>query len=153
VVSRPGYEPLPAGGIASPVQIKGNPDDLEVAEYLALRLLLDLVDEPVHRLRDVGEVAAKPFAVESRGHRVELVGGDVDDARDVADAAVVVRAVDHGDELVMRVLGVLVVLAVLVAVVGLAVEEGDDEGVLEADVERVRAFLHLARVGEVISQE
>ena len=91
----PAVKPLPTGRIASAIQIQGNPDDLEVAEYLAMRFLLDLVDEPVHRLSDAGKVAAKPLAVESGRHRLELSGADVDDARHVADAAVVVRAVDH----------------------------------------------------------
>ena len=147
MVAGPRCKPLPAGRIAGPVQIEGYPDDLEVAEYLAVRLLLDLVDEPVHRLRDAGKVAAKPLAVESGRHRLVVLGGDVDDARHVADAAVVVRAVDHRNELVVRVLDVLVVLAVLVAVVRLAVEEGDDERVLEPDLERVRASIHLAGAG------
>ena len=132
-------EPLPAGRVARPVQVERDPDDLEVAEDLAVRLLLDLVDEPVHRLGDAGKVAAKPLAVELGRHRLVVLGGDVDDARHVADAAVVVRAVHHRDELVVRVLDVLVVLAVLVAVVRLPVEERDDERVLEPDLERVRA--------------
>ncbi len=136
----PRFEPLPIGRIARAVQIQRYPDDLQVAEDLAVRFLLDLVDEPVHRLGDAGEVAAKPFTVESGRHRLVVLGADVDDARDVADAAVVVRAVHHRDELVVRVLDVLVVLAVLVAVVRLPVEEGDDERVLEPDVDRVRVF-------------
>ena len=61
----PVCKPLPAGRIAGPVQIQGYPDDLQVAEYLAVSFLLDLVDEAVHRLGDVGKVAAKPLAVES----------------------------------------------------------------------------------------
>ncbi len=51
----PAREPLPAGRIASPVQIQGYPDDLEVAEHLAVSFLLDLVDETVHRLGDARE--------------------------------------------------------------------------------------------------
>ena len=145
--SGPAAQPLPAGRIAGPVQIEGDPDDLEVAEYLAVRFLLDLVDEPVHRLGDAGKVAAKPLAVEPWRHRLVVLGGDVDDARHVADAAVVVRAMDHRNELVVRVLDVLVVLAVLVAVVRLAVQEGDDERVLEPDLERVRACIHLVGAG------
>jgi hypothetical protein len=50
--------------------------------------------------------------------------------------------VHHRDELVVRALEVLVVLAVLVAVVRLAVEERDDERVLETDLERVRPIGH-----------
>jgi hypothetical protein len=54
----------------------------------------------------------------------------------------------------LRVLGVLVVLAVLVAVVRLAVEKRDDERILEPDLERVRAFDRLARAGrQVISEQ
>src|SRR6478736_2012693 len=147
-------EPLPAGRTASAIEIKRNPDDLEVAEYLPLGLLLDLVDETIHRLSDAGKVAAKPLTVESGRHRLVLPGADVDDPRHVADAAVVVRPVDHRNELVVRVLAVLGVLAKLVAVVLLAVEEGDDERVLEPDIERVRAISHLAGAGsEVISKQ
>ena len=114
-------KPLPAGRVAGPVQIQGYPDNLEVAEYLAMSFLLDLVDETVHRLGDTGKVAAQPLIVESGRHRLVVLGGDVDDARNVADSAVVVRAMHHRNELVVRVLDVLVVLAVLVAVVCLAV--------------------------------
>ena len=54
----------------------------------------------------------------------------------------------------MRVLDVLVVLAVLVAVVRLPVEERDDERVLEPDVERVRASVHLGGAGnKVVAQQ
>jgi hypothetical protein len=155
MVGRPCEEPSPAGRVPGAVEVEGDPHDLEVAEELALGLLLDLVDEAVHRLGDAREVPAEPLAVESSRHRLEVVGGDVDDARDVADAAVVVRPADHRDELVVRALDVLVVLAVFVAVVWLAVQERDHERVLQPDVERVRA---LGRVGaeaghEVIAQE
>ena len=92
-----------------------------------------------------GKLTAQPLAVELRRHRRVVLGGDVDDARHVADVAVVVRAVDHRNELVVRVLDVLVVLAVLVAVVRLAVQERDDERVLEPDVERVRAAVRPVR--------
>jgi hypothetical protein len=44
----------------------------------------------------------------------------------------------------MRLLDVLVVLAMFVAVVCLAVQEGDDERVFEPDLERVRASIDLA---------
>ena len=140
VVARPRCGPLTAGRIASPVEVEGYPDDLEVADELAIRLLLDLVDEAVHRLGDAREVAAKPLAVELLRHRLVLLGGDADDARHVADASVVAHAVDHRNELVARVLDVLVVLAVLVAGICLAVQERDDERVLEHEVERVRAL-------------
>jgi hypothetical protein len=113
----PAREQLSTGRIARAVQIQWYPDDLEVAEYLAVCFLLDLGDEPVHRLRDLGKVAAKPLTVQMGRHRLVLLGADADDACDVADAAVVVRAVDHRDELVVRVLDVLGVLADLVAVV------------------------------------
>ena len=126
-------EPLPAGRVPGPVEIQRYPDDLQVAEYLAVGFLLDLVDEPVHRLGDVGKVAAQPLAIESWRHRLIVLGRDVDDTRHMTDAAIVVRAVDHRNELVLRVLDVLVVLAILVAVVRLAVQEGDDEGVFEPD--------------------
>jgi hypothetical protein len=119
-----------------------------------VRFLLDLVDESVHRLSDTGNIAVKPFTVEPGGHRLVFVGADVDDARDVADAAVVVRAMHHRDELVKGILDVLVVLAVLVAVVGLPVQEGDDERVFEPDLERVRSFVYVARSGnQVISEQ
>ena len=131
--------PLATGHVASAVEVEGYPDDLEVADDLAVRLLLDLVDEPVHRLGDRREVVAKPLAVEPLRHRLELFGGDGDDARHVADASVVGHAVHHRNELVVRVLDVLVVLAELVAGVCLAVEERDDQRVLEQEVERVRA--------------
>jgi hypothetical protein len=65
----------------------------------------------------------------------------------VADAAVVVGAVDRRNELVARVLNVLVVLAVLVAVVRLAVQEGDDERVFELDLERIRVSIRCAGTG------
>jgi hypothetical protein len=59
----------------------------------------------------------------------------------VTDAAVVIRAVDRRNELVVRVLDVLVVLAELIAVVRLAVQERDDERVFEPDLERVRGSI------------
>src|SRR6058998_3951591 len=55
-----------------------------------------------------------------------------------------VRAMHHRNELVVRVLDVLVVLAVLVPVVLLAVQEGDDEREFEPYLERVRPSIHLA---------
>ena len=57
MVARPGRERLPAARIARAVQIQRYPDDLEVAEYLAVCFLLDLGDGPVHRLGDLGKVA------------------------------------------------------------------------------------------------
>src|SRR5512132_962085 len=111
MVARPGREQLPTGRVARAVQVQWYPDDVEVAEYLAVCFLLDLGDEPVHRLRDLGKVAPKPLTVESGRHRLVLPGADPDDARDVADADVVLRAVDHRDELVVEVLDVLGVLA------------------------------------------
>src|SRR6476469_9915322 len=56
--------PLPAGRIASPVQIQGQAHDLQVAQYLAVGFLLDLVDELLHRLRALGELAEKPRALD-----------------------------------------------------------------------------------------
>ncbi len=57
-------------------------------------------------------------------------------------------------KLVVRVLDVLVVLAVLVAVVRLPVQEGDDERVLESDLDGIRAFDDLAGPGsEVVSKQ
>ena len=67
MVAWPACKPLPARRIARAVQIEGDPDDLEVAEYLAVGLLLDLVDETVHRPGDAGKVAAKPLTVEAEG--------------------------------------------------------------------------------------
>src|SRR5215831_20169999 len=95
-----GRQPLPIGRVAGAIQVEWYPDTLEVAQYLPVRLLLDLVDEPVHRLGDAGKVDAKPVTVEAGRHRLELLVADVDDARDVADAAVVMCAVHHRDELV-----------------------------------------------------
>ena len=119
-----------------------------------MSFFLDLVDEMVHRLGDAGKVAAKPLAVESGRHRFKVLRRDVDDAANVADHAVAVYAVDHWNELVVRVLAVFVVLAVLVAVVGLAVQEGDDERVLEPYLERVRDSIGLACGGyQVISKQ
>src|ERR671910_905434 len=97
--TRSRFEPLSVRRIACAVEIQWYSDDLQLAEYLPVCFLLDLVDEPVHRLGDAGEVAAKPFTVESRWHGLVLRGADVHDARHVADAAVVVRAVHHRDEL------------------------------------------------------
>jgi hypothetical protein len=92
--------------------------------------------------------------VKAGRHRLEFLGADVDDACDVADAAVVVRAMDHRNELVVRVLDVLVVLAVLVAVVWLAVQEGDDERVFESDLDRVHADIHFAKASrQVVSKQ
>ncbi len=61
----PRCPPATAGGVPRPVQIERDPDDLEIAEYLALGFLLDLVDEAIHRLGDAGTIAAEPLAVES----------------------------------------------------------------------------------------
>src|SRR5215471_18520890 len=140
-------QPLPIRRGARTIEIEWYPDNLEVAEYLAVRLVLDLVDESVHRLGDCRKVAAKPLTVASGRHRLELFGADADDARDVADASVVVGAVHHRDELVLRVLDVLVVLAGLVAVVGLPVEERDDERVFEPDLDRVCLCLEIVGAG------
>src|SRR5678816_4589702 len=82
MVARPGREELPTGRVARAVQVQRYPDDLEVAEDLAVCFLLDLADEAVHRLRDLGKVAPKPLTVESRRHRFVLLGADVDDACD-----------------------------------------------------------------------
>src|SRR5918998_3969193 len=101
MVTWPRCEPLPTGRIARAVQIQWYPDNIEVAEHLPVRFRLDLVDESVHRLGDAGKVAAKPLSVESERHRLVFLGADVDDACDVGDAAVVVRAVHHRDELVV----------------------------------------------------
>src|SRR4026208_528043 len=147
MVTRPPFEPLPVRRIARAVEVQWYPDDPELAEALSVCFLLDLVDEPVHRLGDVGNVAPKPLTVEAGRHHLVLLGTDVDDARDVAGAAGAVRAGPHRDELVVRVLDVLVVLAMLVAVVRLSVEERDDERVLQPDLDRVRAFDHLPGAG------
>ena len=71
----------------------------------------------------------------------------------MADGSVVVRAVDHRDELVVRVLDVLGVLAGLVAVVALPVQERDDERVFESHLDRVRAFVILAGAGNQLISE
>src|SRR5262245_27945353 len=127
MVTEPCPAPATAGRVAGPVKVERYPDDLEITEDLAVGFRLDFVDETVHRLRYAGEIATEPLAVESCRHRVVIVGRDADDARDVADAAVVIRAVDRRNEFVLRVLDVLVVFAELVAVVRLAVEEGHDQ--------------------------
>ena len=154
MVGRPAFAPPPAGGVSGSVQAQGDPDNLEVADDLAVRLLLHLVDEPVHRPGDAREVAAKPLAVAPRRHRRVVLRSDVDDAGHVADGSVVVGAVDGGDELVVQVSHVLVVLAVFVALVRLAVQKRDDERVLEPDLEGVGAGDHVARSGhEVVSEQ
>ena len=66
--------PRTAGRVAGPVEVERDADDLEVADELAVRLLLDLVDEAIHRLGDDGKVVAEPIAVELLRHRLVLVG-------------------------------------------------------------------------------
>ena len=102
----------------------------------------------------VGKVGAEPPAIELCGHRRVVLGGDVDDARDVGEAIVVAGAGDRRNELVLRVPLVLVVLAKLVAVVRLPVQECDDDRVLEANVDGVGSLNH--RTGaryQVITQQ
>ena len=62
--SMPDCAPEAARRVPRAVDVERDPDDLEVADELAVRLLLDLVDEPVHRGRDAWEVVAQPGAVE-----------------------------------------------------------------------------------------
>ena len=131
--------PAPARRVPRVVQVEWDPDDIQVADDLAMRLGPDLVDEPVHRQRDARELVAQPCAVERRWHRLEFSLADADDARHVADGAVIDGAVHRRDELVVGVLDVLVVLAVFVADVVLVIQEGDHQGVLEPEPRRVPA--------------
>jgi hypothetical protein len=80
-------------------------------------------------------------------------GRDRDDACDMTDVAIVTRPVDRRNELVVRVLDVLIVLTVLITVVLLTVEEGDDKRIFEPDFERVRAFIHPAGAGHQVISE
>ena len=64
---RPGGEPLPVGRVAGPVEVQRDPDDLEVADDLAVRLLLDLVDEAVHRLRRRRGSCSRSHSPSNRG--------------------------------------------------------------------------------------
>src|SRR4029453_3807285 len=101
----------------------------------------------------LGKVARSHTPSNLGRHRLVLVGTDAHDAGHVGGDTVVVRAVDRRDELVAIVLGVLGVLADLVAVVELAVQEGDDERVLEQDVERVRDIVHAGARHQLIPQQ
>src|SRR4051794_32328597 len=103
--------PSPTRRVARSVQVQRNSNDLEIAEKLAVSLQLDLIDETVHRLGDAREVVSEPLAVELRRHRLVILGSDVDDASHVTDGSVIARSIHRGNELVLRVLGVLVVLA------------------------------------------
>ncbi len=115
--------------------------------------LLDLINETVHGLSSGGKVVPKPLTIESGWHRLKLLRCDIDDPGHVGDAAIVVRALNHWDEFVLRVFEVFGVLTIFVAVVFLAVQEGDDQRVFEPDGERVRAF-PLARAGnQMISKQ
>ena len=128
--------PLPAGRVASPVQVQGYPHHLEVAEDLSGCFLFDLVDEALHGLGELGKVTAHPLTIEFGRHGLVVLGGDVDDARHMADVAIVGDAVDGRNEFILQVPNVFVVLTILVAQIGLAVQEGDDDRVFELDVER-----------------
>ena len=86
-------------------------------------------------------------SIELRRHRRVVLGGDVDDAGDVADVAVVVCTVDGGNELVLGIVDVLVVLAVFVALVRFAVQERDDDRVFEPEVDRVAAAFDASASG------
>src|SRR6188768_2921506 len=101
MVARPGLAPGPARRVAGPVQVQGYSYDLEVADQLSIRFLPDLVDEPVHRGGHRREVGAEPRAIELCRHRRIVLGGDVDDARDVGEAVVVAGAGDCRNELVL----------------------------------------------------
>src|SRR5687767_7224196 len=105
--------------------------------------LLDLINETVHGLGSGRKIVAKPLTIESGWHRLILLRRDIDDPGHMSDAAIVVGALNHWNEFVLRVFDVFGVLANLVAVVFLTVQEGDDERVFEPDGKRVRAF-HLA---------
>ena len=124
------------------VEVQRDADELEFAEYLTSGFMFYFLDEAVHRLSRRGKIIAQPPTVESRRHRLKLLGTDIDDARYVADALVVVGAVDRWNELVALVLDVFVILAVLVADICLAIQECDDERVLKPDLERIGASTH-----------
>ena len=74
MVERPGNVPRPARRVAGPVKVERDPNDLQLADELAVGLVLDLVDEAVHRVGDIGEVVAQPNPVELRRHGREVVG-------------------------------------------------------------------------------
>lgn len=114
------FAPFPAGCIAGAVEVQGNADDLEFAEYLTSGFMFYFLDEAIHRLSGPGKIIAQPLTVESRRHRLKLLGTDFDDARYVGHTLVVVGAVDRWNELVAVVLGVFVILAILVADIRLA---------------------------------
>ena len=63
---RPAGQPLPAGRVARAVQIERYPDDVQVAQYLAVVSCLIFVDEPVHRLGDAGKLR-RSHAPSNRG--------------------------------------------------------------------------------------
>ena len=56
--SMPDRVPGPARRVPGVIDIERDSDDREIAGDLAVRLLPDLVDEPVHRGRDAREVVA-----------------------------------------------------------------------------------------------
>lgn len=144
MVARAGREPLEARHVTRAVEVQGDADDAEVADDLAVCLQLDVVDETLHRPGSIGEVVAQPFAVEPARHLRILLGTYGDDPCYVTQGSVIGDTRHHGDELVVRVLDVLVVLAVLVTGVRLVVQEGHDERVLEEEAERVRVSVHTA---------
>src|SRR5215469_8088379 len=100
------------------------------------------LNEAVHRVGSPGKIIAQPPSVESRRHRLKLLGTDFDDARYMTDALVVVGAVDRWNEFVALVLDILVILAILVADICLAIQECDDERVFKPDLERIGASTH-----------
>ena len=71
----------------------------------------------------------------------------------MGDAAVVVRPVDGRNEFVVRVVDVLVILAVFVAVVRPAIQKGDDERVLEPQLERIRVSIRRPGTGHQLIPE
>ena len=127
--------------IARSIEIERNAEDLKVADDLAVRLPLDLVDKPIHRLRHFGPVLAQPLAVALLRDCRCLFAGDVHESGHVADVAIGESASDRRDEFVGRVVGVFVVLAELVAGVALVVEEGDHERILKFKVDGVLALV------------
>src|SRR5690349_16929402 len=106
--------PSTAGHIARAVEVQGNADDLELANYLAPDFILDPIHEAVHGLRDTGEIFPKPVSINPRRHRLIFRLGDIDDSGYVADALIEECSMDCRDELVAVVFRVLVIFAILV---------------------------------------
>ena len=114
--------PRAARRVSSPIQIQGDPEDSRsprTSPWVSSLIL------SMNRLIDRATLGKCRGATRRRTWAAgrEFLGVDVHDAGDVGGGTVVVRAVDCRDELVVLVLGVLEVLAALIAVVELAVRK------------------------------